>query len=170
MAQPTLTWLNTRRVMSQFGEAFAQTYVDALGQRGVNASHALADSVRYTVAVESGNIAVDVSLLEYWKYVEYGRRAGGKMPPLSVIEEWIRVKPVHALPRPRRIGSNKTYIPSPRSLAYLIARKISRDGIKPRPLFADSLDAVWVKFEQALSDAITLDVMADVDIVLADLR
>ena len=47
---------------------------------------------------------------------------GGKMPPLDLIEEWVRRKGITG-----RGGE------TPRQLAYLIARKIARNGLPARP-------------------------------------
>ena len=49
-----------------------------------------------------------------------GRPAGGKMPPIQAIEKWIRDKGISAIEKKISVSS----------LAYLIARKIGREGTK----------------------------------------
>ena len=92
-------------------------------------SFGLRDSNLYnncSVDVEFNGNKLQVSLFlePYWKYVEYGRRPNQKRPPTEVIEKWITEKNICITPDPR---TNK--IPSTKSVAYVIARKIGRDGI-----------------------------------------
>lgn len=79
------------------------------------------------------------SYYTYW--MENGRRPG-KFPPINVIRQWI---------------DDKGIIPygniSRDSLAFLIARKIARDGYKGRPVVANVITDQWV---QELLDAVGL--------------
>lgn len=180
MESKTLNWANTARVLENFAEAFIVAYRDNLGSRNINASHKLADSLDYEVHIGDSVLSVDISLLDYWKYIEYGRRPNGKFPPLAPLIEWIKVKPIipqtgtqtsinRYIRNKGGIQRNKTRIPSIKSLAYLIGRKIATEGIAPRPIFADALDATYRNFEEALSEAITQDVASAVDIILAEI-
>lgn len=72
------------------------------------------------ITLNDTTLSVSFEMEDYWKYVEYGR-GPGKQPPIDKIEEWIRVKPI--IPNP--INGK---IPDTRQLAYLIARKIGREG------------------------------------------
>ena len=76
------------------------------------------------IIIDSNRFVIVFELEDYWKYVENGRPAG-KQPPISAIEEWIRVKPI--IP-----DSRSGRIPDTRQLAYLISRKIGRDGTPPQ--------------------------------------
>lgn len=67
-------------------------------------------------------------------FVEIGRRPG-RMPPVSAIEEWVRVKRLAFRPKALR-GRSKSaakarerYV---RTLAWLVARKIGRKGFRGR--------------------------------------
>lgn len=180
MEGSTLTyWENTTRVLNEFGDALVRAYRDNLQSRNINASHDLADSVSYKIHSGATWIAVDLSLLDYWKYVEYGRKAG-KFPPLSAIEEWIRVKPIQPMTGTQqsvnrfvrdgaKIRENDTRIPSVKSLAFLIGRKIAREGIAPRPVLTDAIDNTWEMFEAALDEAVTMDVERDFDALVEEL-
>lgn len=76
----------------------------------VNSSGKLADSIRYEVD-ERG---LRIYAAHYVYQIVYGRQSG-KFPPISAIEKWIDEKPIQAdIPK--------------KSLAFLIARKISREG------------------------------------------
>lgn len=76
------------------------------------------------IDINDTTFSVSFELADYWKYVEYGRRPG-KMPPIDAIEQWVKIKPVV----PNAINGR---IPDTRQLAFLIARKIGREGIEPK--------------------------------------
>jgi hypothetical protein len=124
-------------------------------------------------------MAVDISLIEYWKYVEYGRKAG-KFPPLDSIERWINVKGIQPMTRTQSsvkrwtqhrgsIRRNDGGIPSIKSLAYLIGRKIATEGIQPRPVLATAIDETLQRFDAAINEAITLDISDSIDIYLEEI-
>lgn len=162
MATQTLKWENVSRVLNEFGREFVEVYRNRLASDNVNTTQAsLSKSVRHYEVRGSNWIAIDIELLDYWKYVEYGRRAG-KWPPLSAIEQWIRIKPIV----PRAYGGKRP--PTTKSLAYLIARKIGLEGIRPRPLFAKTLDSLMRSFDKALSEAVAQDVDGAIDIIIKE--
>lgn len=96
------------------------------------ASGDLVNSIKGIVKQNGKYIVISISLNDYWKFIEYGRKAG-KFPPPDVIKKWISVKPV--LPRPLKNGK----LPTENQLAYLIGRKISKNGIKAKPFLKPTL-------------------------------
>lgn len=92
------------------------------------------DSELYkTLKVEArndGDIVFDMMLNDYLVFIESGRRAGAKFPPVEPIVNWAKARG----------------IPTDNSTIYLIRRAISRDGIKPRPFLSyifDEMDEQW---------------------------
>ena len=75
---------------------------------------------------------VTFDLPTYWKYLENGRKAG-KMPPVDAILKWIQTKPIV----PQTISGT---VPSPKQVAFMIARKIGRDGTQPTKLLQNTID------------------------------
>lgn len=61
---------------------------------------------------------------DYLKYVDEGRRAGSKPPPVKAIKEWTRHKGI------------------PEGLAYPIAKGIGEKGIKPTNVIQKGFDKV----------------------------
>lgn len=147
---------NLTSVLNDFGKFLVEEYRDKLILENVNASDTLYNSVKYMVERGENVFEVKLNLAFYWKYVENGRRAGGKMPPISAIEKWIEVKPV--LPRPMTNGK----LPTNRQLAYLIARKIAVEGIAPRPLLQQSVDEVLNVMKQHITEALVKDLENEV--------
>ena len=86
---------------------------DALGMR---ASGKFADELVVEVGVDNVKLIGE----KYAEQLEYGRR-GGKFPPIQMIKQWIKDK---------GIVSNIKNDNDNSSLAFLIARKISKQGWK----------------------------------------
>lgn len=154
---------NLTSVLNDFGKFLVEEYKDKLILEDVNASDNLYNSVTYMVEKNNTTYEVKLNLMHYWKYVENGRRAGGKFPPVSAIERWIEVKPV--LPTPMANGK----LPTNKQLAYLIARKISIDGIAPRPLLQQSVDEVWRNMQEFIAEALAKDMEKEINIELSSM-
>ena len=110
--------------IQQLLQQFIQAVRDDLAQQNINASSKLSNSLKSVVKQKGKWIEISISLEDYWKYIEYGTRP--HFPPIQAIRKWIDVKPV--LPRPI-----KGKLPTRDKLAFLIARKISRVGTRPKP-------------------------------------
>ena len=149
MEANTLTFDNTKRVLADYADVLVQVYRQALSTKGKNASYELSNSIRPQVRQDNNNLYVELRLLDYWYYVEYGRRKGAKQPPSKVIEEWIRIKPVK--PRNGEKISNK-------SLAFLIGRAIAIDGIPATHLLRTSNRAVYNQFKDDIAKALVQDI------------
>lgn len=102
-----LTVLGTR-ITTQLKDDIRNKRITKYGP--VNASGALADSVRFEVTGE----VLRVYAFGYSFYLEYGRKPG-KFPPREPIIQWIKDKGL-------------SYDIPINSLAYLIQRKIARKG------------------------------------------
>lgn len=113
--------LRITNIIEELVERIASLYRQNLNSS--RASGKLQDFQTY-IDLNDQRFLISFELEDYWKYVEYGRKSG-KMPPISAIEDWIRVKPV--IP-----DSTSGRIPDTRQLAFLIARKIGRDGTPPQ--------------------------------------
>ena len=147
-------------VLERYGKEFIELYKLNLVQSGRPASGKLAESLSYHVNLGTNVYAVDISLLEYWKYIENGTRP--HFPPVSAIREWIRVKPV--IPRPFENGK----LPTESQLAFLIARKISRVGTEGINDFQRANDEVFARMEMSLAEAVTEDLQRQVSVIFRD--
>lgn len=106
-------------------DSFVNELKAKLESNGTNASGDLSKSIKGIVKFDGKYVTVSIRLNEYWKYIENGTKP--HFPPVDAIKKWISVKPV--LPRPLASGK----LPTENQLAYLIGRKISRFGTKPKP-------------------------------------
>ena len=125
--------------IKKIADQIVDIYRKQLESKGIPASGTLGDTASVEVEMNGTKMVVSLNLEHYWRYVEYGRRPG-KMPPIDNIEEWIRVKPVV----PNALNGK---VPTSRQLAFMIARKIGREGTKARrPLeatvYSDGFESV----------------------------
>lgn len=104
-----------RQIVEQIKTDIKSKSVTKFG--AVNSSGNLAESVRYEVS----DGVLRIYAAHYIFQIENGRRPG-KFPPISAIEKWIDEKPITIQP------DDKGRILPKKSLAFLIARKISRQG------------------------------------------
>ncbi len=108
----------TNEIVESFARGVIEGIKDNIRNKQVtpygamNATGSMADSLGYTW---DGNRLTIFSNKKHFTVLETGRKAG-KFPPLETIEKWIEDKPV--------ILQDITK----KSLAYLIARKISEEG------------------------------------------
>lgn len=150
---------NLETALSGFINDFIANYKSLLIRDNKKATGNLIQSIRpLSIEVRNNKVIGEIKLADYWKYVEYGRKPG-KFPPIDKILGWVKAKPV--LPRPM----NGLREPSEKQIAFLIARKIARDGIKPGNQYEEALDYTWRQWEQKINDAIDKDLQEAIDLV-----
>ena len=114
-------WVRLEKVLNQYGEYLVKELRSEMKKNKSNASYALSDSIEYKVFIKdrggSTRYWVEITLLDYWKYVDEGRRPG-RMPPVEKIAEWIRVKPVKIKPLSRAAAVE--------SLSYAIQKTLKK--------------------------------------------
>lgn len=152
-------WKNTYQVLNEFGLELIAKYKDKLAEQNYTEGELFKTIKLEGIKYRNGIFNIEINIADYWKYIEYGRRAGAKMPPVNVIEKWITKKNI--VPRPITLKSGKQVIPTTKSLAFVIARSIGIKGIKPRPYLNDSLDEIRLNLIDKLKDSITKD-LADI--------
>lgn len=117
-------------VMQTIASEFIAEYREKLAARSLSQSGALPDSMQPEIIADDAALHVAIALAEYWKWVEHGR-GPGKQPPLANIEAWVEHTGFTGV-----VDSNNNSI-STRSLAFLIARKIGREGTKGKGIVND---------------------------------
>lgn len=137
--------------LGQLAEDVKAGYVDQLAKHDRHASGNLMSTVRAEVEVNGTRYAAVLYLQDYWKYVEEGTEP--HWPPRQAILDWIKIKPV--IPRP----DDKGRIPTPKQLAFLISRKISREGTEGSHDLQTAEDAVIPMWEERLLDALQRDTL-----------
>lgn len=140
-----------RKVMEQYGEALVLEIVQQLKDAGKEATGDLARSVDYKLIETLDTIAVGIVALPYFDYVDGGRRKGAKPPPSDAIIDWMKVKGIKG--RNRKTGKFITQ----KSAAFLIARSIGKNGIKPTNVVKKSLRKLKSLQSKLLTEAAVED-------------
>ena len=147
-----IEWPHVEAVLQSFAEAVREQYRQNLKEHDryttLGKDTRLVDSV--TAYVEAGASAYEVkmTLNDYWKYVEEGTKP--HWPPPKAILKWVQIKPV--IPRPYN-----GRIPSEKSLAFLISRKIAREGTKGTHDLAQARASTMEVFREQLAEALAED-------------
>ena len=147
-----IEWPHVEAVLQSFAEALREQYKQNLKEHDhfttLGTETRLVDSV--TAFVEAGASAYEVkmTLNDYWKYVEEGTKP--HWPPPKAILKWVQIKPV--IPRPYN-----GRIPSEKSLAFLISRKIASKGTKGTHDLAQARDSTIEAFRWQLVEALAED-------------
>lgn len=144
---------NLTAALEEYGAAFRNLYQDKLILDDKIATGELLNSVSYRVTQNGTVFQVTLSLADYWKYIEEGRRPGGKLPPPSAILSWIIAKPV--LPRP----NDKGKVPKPEQLAWAIAKSIQVKGIPAKPLMFETSQEINAHYRPIIAAAFAADTM-----------
>jgi len=119
--------------------------------RRIDATGNLRNSLKYTL---KNKRLTFTSTAEYGYIVEYGRRKGARMPPIEPILRWMKVKKI-------RLRNKKGFVKETperrRALAFVIARKIGREGTKPTMFYNDALNSTLKKHGKMIERAILKD-------------
>ena len=123
-------------------------------------SGTLLNSLIYKIKVRYGKPTIDFTVKgpagQYADVIEFGRRPNSKMPPVSAIEKWIRMKPLKLRNRQGEfIKSTESAI---KSAAYNIARSIGEKGIEGINYYADAIDDTWDDYKDKLMEAYIKDI------------
>ena len=139
------------RIVQNWGNEFIAQMQNRLRINKTNASSSLAQSIQPQIKPTKTGYNLSILMNDYWLYVENGRKPtakGGDGQLYKNIYEWIQNKQ----PMQRIVAQSTDKIKATKSLAYVITRKIHREGTKAQPFIAPSLEKVTL---QTLSDRIS---------------
>lgn len=142
-----------------------------------NASGRLQESITITPVTFMGGVyTIQIKLLEYYKWVDEGRRAGEK-PPIDKIRQWIIQKQlrlddggttkkgykrdgtlISQSKKKVKLGNRKVSILD--ATAYKIASKIGKFGTKPTNFWTDAIDKNRQMLKDKIQEALKQDVIA----------
>jgi hypothetical protein len=160
-----MAFTNTSAALRQTGGLIVQRLSQGLQEDNAIASGELDKSINFNVKSSAKKIVLDITMLDYWGAVDTGRRAG-KQPPIDKIKEWLTYPNVRDK---MRFGqSDASFTESEKnSLAFLIARKIGRQGTKGNNFATNVFTSDLITNE--LPDIVLNAVIEDADEVLAEL-
>lgn len=151
-----------QKVLTDFVELMRDGYKERLASEGINASGSLSNSVTANVEMDGTVFEVSLTLNEYWKYIEGGRpptQNNGNGELRRNILQWIKVKPV--LPTP---FNGK--LPTEEQLAYLISRKIHREGYEGKEPLKKTFEELEIMLKEDLEIAFAEDIAEDIEKIM----
>lgn len=151
-----------QKVLTDFVELMRDGYKERLASEGINASGSLSNSVTANVELDGTVFEVSLTLNEYWKYIEGGRpptQNNGNGELRRNILQWIKVKPV--LPKP---FNGK--LPTEEQLAYLISRKIHREGYEGKEPLKKTFEELEDMLKSDLEIAFAEDIAEDIEKIM----
>ena len=135
------------------------------------ASGTLEKSLAYRLKIKGK--AIDISIYakgkasQYFLARENGRKPG-KQPPVDAILDWMRLKPIKL--RDKESGKFKKPTEAlKRQVAFLIARKIGKEGIKGWHAFDYAMENIWDEYEAKVVEAYGKDFNAVLENQLKDI-
>lgn len=155
---------NLKVAMEKYGEELIIELAAQLRTADKVATGNLVRSLDYDLIEALNTIVVNIKAENYLTYVDGGRRRGKKAPPQEAILKWVNVKP---LPRWR---DKKGRFISKKSQAFLIARSISKKGIKPTNVISKSIRKVQKIQAKLIAEASAADIRELVKNVLVNAR
>jgi hypothetical protein len=139
-----------------------------VGRNYTNAvsSGTLVKSLAYRLKVKGKSIDISIyakgKASQYFLARENGRRAGATPPPVSAILDWMRLKPIKL--RDKESGKFKKPTEAlKRQVAFLIARKIGKEGIKGWHAFDYAYENIWDEYEAKVVAAYGKDFSATLE-------
>lgn len=135
--------------VDKFGADFISELAKQLISADKVASGKLLKSLNYQVIEVLENLLIKINAEDYLIYVDKGRRPG-KQPPKSSIIKWMDVRKIKGRDSKGRFIKKE-------QAAFLIARKIGRDGIKPTNIIKKSLDNILRQKKEILSKSMSND-------------
>lgn len=157
-----MVFRRVEKVLSDFAELMLDGYKERLETDGINASGSLSNTL--SVNVEQNGVLYEVSfnINKYWRWLEEGRaptKNNGNGELRRNILQWIRQKPV--LPKP---FNGK--LPTEEQLAYLISRKIHREGYEGKEPLKKTFEEVEDMLKSDLEIAFAEDIAEDIEKIM----
>ena len=167
---------NIERYLNSFGKQVVKDSKELLEKSKGNT--ALGDSIRFKVTKEEGGFSTKFYMQQYGEfldkgvsgnktkqsYINYdgkkksspGKGYTTKGPPIDILSKWIKKKGIkgHGIKK----GRSKDTGQFVSGFAYLISRKIKREGINSLSFFQKPLGLEFKKLEKDLLKILTLDI------------
>lgn len=151
-----------KKAVDKLGDAFVMELINQLLMADKAASGKLIKSLDYEVIEVLDNLMIRLHSEPYLINVDKGRRPGAKPPPADKILPWIKLRGIKG-------RDNKGKFITDKSLSFIIARGIGKNGIKPTNVIKKATDNIIKKKTEILAKAATKDVMDALNKILINL-
>jgi len=126
---------NLKKALDELGKDVVAEIVKKLLEADKKATGELINSVSYKVLETSNELMLNIMASDYFKNVDEGRRAGAKQPPINKILPWVEARGIS-------FKTKSGGFSTPEQTAFVIARSISKKGIKPLNIKQQVIDEI----------------------------
>lgn len=124
-----------QQVLTQKIYPFGNPNVKGLGNKF--ASGKLYNSLKANVVSTPEGFRLELQYADYYKNVNFGRRAGGKKVPIKALMDWIKIRGLR-----KRDAKGRFVKGGIRSLAFAIQTNIFKFGIRRANIFDKAYDSL----------------------------
>jgi hypothetical protein len=163
--------LSPRQVLESYEKKFIDALHKSLEKHDRISGGVLFQSVTAITKIYGQKVTLEISMADYWRWVDEGRKKGGKQPPPDAMLKFIRnrgitpslIKKNKALKKKDRKPINKDA--QYRTLAFLIGRSIKKNGIKPTHFATEVMDEskLIADFREELNIAVGRNIQIEID-------
>ena len=146
-----MNWNNLKKCLEEYS-----MYLLLASRNNMPTYYELKDKIKFVMNVNGNFYEIEFNAPAYWKYAN-GGRPPGKMPPVNVIADWVKRRNI----TPYALKNGK--LPTTDQLAFMIARKIGRDGTTGIHFLEKSIDEQKSYWDDKISEAISNDIIAELD-------
>ncbi len=183
-----------QEILSKYIVEFLQTASDNLNKTDSITTGNLEESLDFDITRTAGGYRIDFKALDYYKFVDKGVRGAGRSlknstspyrfkfinpskSHVTAIEKWIIRNRLTATARDvRRSGAigreRKAIDPTKgrRTLAYIIAKSIKKDGLYPTNFWTSAFDKTFQDFGQQMTKALGQTITVSLEQMKDDLQ
>jgi len=147
-------------VLNVQADIWQKTLVQSLEDKDKVSSGNLAQSINVEVTEEKTKFVFTLRMDDYWKYVDEGRKKGGKQPPQEAMLEFIALRgiqpkaPKTIKPRKKAISQDKLR----KSLAFAMAKSIKDNGITASNFYTDEIEGLTKGLVKEVSKSLAKDI------------
>lgn len=135
------------RALDEFGAELVPRFRREVDALGITNTGELRKSFDHAVVRSGSRPALQITAAEHWEYVDQGTYPF--WPPQAPIQRWVERKLRIPFPESRRV-------------AFLVRRKIAREGIDPRffveRVMSRALPALQFRLGAEIEEALTIEV------------
>ena len=146
-----MNWNNLKKCLEEYS-----MYLLQAARNNMPTYYELKDKIKFVMNVNGNFYEIIFNAPAYWKYANDGRPPG-KMPPVNVIADWVKRRNI----TPYALKNGK--LPTTDQLAFMIAKKIGRDGTTGIHFLEKSIDEQKSYWDDKISEAISNDIIAELD-------
>jgi len=161
-----------RKILENYKQIIIDALAESLEKNNKIASAGLVQSIEVNIKAFATNMVIEVSMADYWKYVDGGRKKGSKQPPLNamlkhIANRGIDYKKLQTMSKNSKGVLVKRKIPltkekALKTLAFLIGRKIKSTGIKPTNFVNEAMESGFMNdLTRDMSAALKREIVLD---------